>query len=318
MRTAVNRTIGAAFFCLLAVAGAAAGAAEARRENVKFIAGGEVTLRGDIKGREFIDYVVRIEPGQTLKVRMKATNRLAQFMVLPPNSDEALFTGETYGAKFEQRLTKGGEYRVRIALVRAAARRNEDCNYVLDIEVPGAGLVNAPATTTGFGSAGGAYANTLSLEGISFFVTSPNSARDNSVTATPSGLEGSNLPVSASVEGMVTGSVVADINGDKSPEIYVFVAAPAPDARVSLLAYSANKRKSLSQINLPTLDAQAAKGYLGHDKFVPVDGMLVRSFPVFGKGGNMAVPTGLTRQLHYVLEPGEASWQLRLQQVFDY
>lgn len=315
MRMVVTRgAVGAACAVFLALATLPAHAADSRPEAAKVVAGGSATLRGDLKGRETQDYLVKVEAGQTLKVRLKATNRLTQFEILPPGSDEPIFTGETHGEKFERRLAQGGEYRVRVALVRSAARRNEDCNYVLDIEVLGAGSANPPATML----AAGAFATTVSLEGISFFVTSPNAAKDNSLTITPAGLEGSNLPVSLAVEGKVVNAVAADINGDKSPEIYVTVAAPAPDARLSLIAYSANKRKSLSQISLPPLAEKTAQGYLGHDKYSPVDGMLIHTFPVFGKGGNMAVPTGLTRQLHYTLEPGEASWQLRVQKVFDY
>ena len=113
---------------------------------------------------------------------------------------------------------------------------------------------------------------------------------------------------------------MADLNGDGSPELYVYVASAGSGSYGSLVAYSANRRKSLSEIDLPpiTEHAMAAGGYQGHDQFAVVESTLVRRFPVYKPGDTNAAPSGGTRQLQYKLRQGEASWVLRLDRVVEY
>ncbi|MCC8998109.1 MAG: hypothetical protein LM522_01205 [Candidatus Contendobacter sp.] len=134
-------------------------------------------------------------------------------------------------------------------------------------------------------------------------------------------MEIDNSPIKHEIDGVVTGAQVADINVDGSPEIYVYVTAPGgAEARASLVAYSANKKKSLSAIYLPELTEHpnAAKGYQGHDDLAVVEGAFVRRFPIYGKGGDPDVPTGRTRQLQYKLKSGEAGWLLKLDRMIEY
>ena len=86
---------------------------------------------------------------------------------------------------------------------------------------------------------------------------------------------------------------------------------------MSLMAFSANKKKSLSGIYLPALSETkgADKGYCGNDLMAPVEGAFLRRFPLCG---NDKQPTGRTRQLQYKLKPGEASWQLKLDKKMEY
>ena len=88
----------------------------------------------------------------------------------------------------------------------------------------------------------------------------------------------------------------------------------------SLVAYAANRRKSLSEIYLPPLaeDPVASKGYMGHDEFRVVESTLVRRFPVYREGDTNAQPTGGTRQVQYKLKAGEAGWILRPDRVVQY
>ncbi len=165
-----------------------------------------------------------------------------------------------------------------------------------------------------------AFDERLSLLGISFHVTSAHSASGNSVEIQPAGLKIDNSKISWPVEGIVTRAEVADINADGSPEVYVYVREHGPEERMSLVAYSANRKKSLSAIYLPPLaeNPQAAAGYRGKDDLAVVEGVFVRRFPLYGKGGDPAAPTGKTRQLQYKLKPGEAGWVLRLDKMLEY
>jgi len=166
----------------------------------------------------------------------------------------------------------------------------------------------------------GPFDQRLELNGISFHVTSPNKPSDNMVRIVPSGLEIDNSPIDWAVQGVVIGAQVADMNADRSPEIFVYVRGPAPEERGSIVALSANRRKSLSFIALPELAQHrgATKGYRGHDDLAVVEGTFVRRFPLFGKGGDPDAPTGKTRQLQYKLRKGEASWVLKLDKMLEY
>lgn len=157
----------------------------------------------------------------------------------------------------------------------------------------------------------------LEFQGITFRVVSPNSATGNMVEITTAGLTADNSPWKHEIDGVVTRVEAADINSDLSPEIYVFVTGRGEETRASLVAYSANKKKSLSAIHLPELAEHpgATEGYRGHDEMATVEGILARRFPIYDKDGK---PTGRTRQLVYKLTAGEAGWVLRLDRMIEF
>jgi len=154
----------------------------------------------------------------------------------------------------------------------------------------------------------------LTLQGITFHVVATNEGSLNQLTITPSGLESVNEVMKQEIDGSVTGAEVADINADGSPEIYVYVTSAGSGSYGSLVAYSANKKKSLSGIYLPPLedDKKNSVGYMGHDEFAVIKNSFERRFPVYNKGDANCCPKGGTRQLQYKLVAGEAGWQLKL------
>jgi hypothetical protein len=286
-----------------------------RQEEVRFDAGTSATsIAGQIRGDEGVDYLVRARAGQTLTVSFKPSNPMAYFNVLPPDSDEALFVGSSAadGSLFMTQLPGDGVYTVRVYLMRAAARRSETARYTLGVSVTGPAL--QPAT------AAAAFEQRLELLGIGFQVSSPNKDSDNTVRILPSGLQLDNTPIEMEVAGQVVGAEVADLNVDRSPEIYVYVRGPAPEHRGTLVTVSAKNRKSLGSVNLPELSEHrgASAGYRGHDDMAVVEGRFVRRFPLYGKDGDPAKPTGRTRQLQYELAKGEAAWVLKLDRMFEY
>lgn len=95
-----------------------------------------ITLEGTIKGSETIDYKLRAMNGQTMNVTLKSNNLSNYFNVLPPGSnDVAMFVGSTGGNKWTGALTADGDYKIRVYLMRNAARRNETANYKLTIGI---------------------------------------------------------------------------------------------------------------------------------------------------------------------------------------
>lgn len=165
-----------------------------------------------------------------------------------------------------------------------------------------------------------AYDQTQELQGVTFRVQCNNAASQNTLIVTPSGLEVDNASVAVEVDGVVTGTEVADLNADGSPEVYVYVSSAGSGAYGSLAAWSANRKKSLSPISLPELadDPVNGNGYMGHDEFVVAEQYLVRLFPVYKKSDSNAAPSGGTRQLQYRLESGEASWQLVVDDALEF
>ena len=161
---------------------------------------------------------------------------------------------------------------------------------------------------------------TLELEGIRFRVTATNEGSINRLRIVPSGLAIDNRAIEKEIDGSVTAAEVADIDADGSPEIYVYITSAGSGSYGSLVAYSANRRRSLSGIYLPPVaeNAAAARGYMGHDEFAVVGTTFVQRFPVYRDGDTNNLPTGGTRQLQYKLDAGEAGWRLRLDHTVEY
>jgi len=156
---------------------------------------------------------------------------------------------------------------------------------------------------------------TLKLDGIAFHVQATDSGSLNKLTVTPEGLTEVNRPETREIEGSVTDMKVADLNKDGSPELYIFVTSAGSGSYGTLVAYSVNKKRSMSDITLPELDPKSkeAQGYMGHDRFTLTDSYLVRSFPLYKKNDPNCCPSGGERKLYYKLVPGEAGWLLKLE-----
>lgn len=160
-----------------------------------------------------------------------------------------------------------------------------------------------------------AFSKELGLQGVTFEVSSTNSLGANKVTILPSGLTVSNDKIEKDVTGNVYGAEVGDLDADGSPEIYVYVRTSDEAATGSIVAYSANKGKSLSEIYLPPLGSKEAIGYFGHDEFSLVEQSFGRRFPIYDKQGS--TKSGKIRQIQYKLAQGEAGWVLEFKQVSD-
>ena len=99
-----------------------------------------------MKGDADVDYLVRAAAGQTITVSLKVSNRSNYFNVLPPGSaDAAMHVGQD-GGPYTGMLPADGDYKVRVYLMRNAARRNEVSNYELTVTVTGQALAPLPAS----------------------------------------------------------------------------------------------------------------------------------------------------------------------------
>ncbi|NOR55871.1 MAG: DUF1311 domain-containing protein [Sulfurovum sp.] len=169
------------------------------------------------------------------------------------------------------------------------------------------------------GSTSKGFDKVLKLQGITFHVQATNEGSLNQLTITPSGLFGTNNVIKQEIDGSVRGAEIADLNSDGSPEIYVYVSSAGSGSYGSLVAYSANNKKSLSGFYLAPLsdDKKNSVGYMGHDEFAVVESSLARRFPIYKEGDANCCPKGGTRQLQYKLVQGEATWQLKMYHSTD-
>ncbi|VVP44440.1 hypothetical protein PS862_05059 [Pseudomonas fluorescens] len=164
------------------------------------------------------------------------------------------------------------------------------------------------------------FDQTLDLQGIRFHVTTALVDGNRVLYIAPQGLEIDNSKVAHPLAGNIVRAQVADLDRDGSPEIYVFVRSPGRGMAGELVAYSANRKKSLSEIYLPPVsdNPKIAEGYQGEDEFALMENALVQRFPVYEDADAGAERTGKMRQVQYRLIPGEAGWVLRVFQVTQY
>lgn len=314
------------FLLMLSAISVAQASSDLREEVVRFKLGTEHTeIKAKIRGRETVDYLLQARQGQKLAVRLQSRNRFTFFNLLPPASEDAIFFGSSAldPQHFEIRLNKDGVYRIRLYLMRNAARRNESANYLLNIHLQSASTESVQdrlGYPTQLKRGNEPFAEKLGLLGINFNVTCANSVASNELLIESSGLQIDNTPIRRKIDGVCTGAEVADLNIDGSPEVYVYINTRDSAANGSLLAFAANRRKSLSEIYLTSLEdgKDLLAGYQGHDEFAVVENTLIRRFPRYQNGDSDEKPSGGMRQLQYKLVPGEASWLLKLDRTIDF
>jgi hypothetical protein len=177
---------------------------------------------------------------------LKPSNLSAYFNVLPPDSNVAMFVGSISGNRFKAKLTADGVCTIRVYLMRNAVRRNETAKYTLGVSISDEGKT-AAAPSEALAVKDAAFDQTLELQGIQFRVRSANAGSINTLHIVPSGPEIDNSPIVRTINGTVTGAGAADLNADGSPKIYVYITSAGSGSYGSLVAYSANHRRSLSE-----------------------------------------------------------------------
>jgi hypothetical protein len=116
----------------------AIGQIETRR--ISFPAGkSSTTISSSVKGDQTIDYKISAKQGQEMKVTMKTNINENYFNVLAPGSaDEAIYVGSTDGSNnFGGTLGVGGDYTIRVYLMRNAARNKTKANFTLTVSLTG-------------------------------------------------------------------------------------------------------------------------------------------------------------------------------------
>jgi hypothetical protein len=146
----------AACLSLLAFAATPARAeADIRQEVVQFKKGqSSTTIKGSVRGDSVVDYRLRAAAGQTLEVTMQASKASANFNVLPPGDETALFVGSTSGSRFAGELPRDGDYTVRVYLLGNAASSNQTANYTLDFRISARTGAKGPPASSRYDATG--------------------------------------------------------------------------------------------------------------------------------------------------------------------
>lgn len=118
-----------------------------RTEQVHFKRGANSTvIEARINGYEIVDYVLHARKGQYMNASMATDNGANYFNILAPGETEvAMFNGSSNDNQFEGTLPESGAYKIRIYMMRSAARREEVANYRLEIIIDGETVPQAEA-----------------------------------------------------------------------------------------------------------------------------------------------------------------------------
>jgi hypothetical protein len=140
------------------------------------------------------------------------------------------------------------------------------------------------------------------------FTFSVQAIRDT-LTIQPALPKGRVREVKIPFTGSIADADIADLDADGFPEVYVYV-REGKDQHIRLIAYNLNKGKSLSEIHLQEITNQEVAPFNGGDEFKPIEGALIRRYPIEG--------TNKTQQIQYLLKMGEALPQLVVDKVYSF
>ena len=109
-----------------------------------------IRLRGSVHGSELVNFRFDATEGTQLSIAMASDNPSAHFNFYGPIGtagmpDEAIFTGSTSGREFVGRIPQSAAYVVRVHLMRATARRNEEAYYRLDMRLTSIAKPSTPS-----------------------------------------------------------------------------------------------------------------------------------------------------------------------------
>ncbi len=122
-----------------------------KSQQVQFAKGSSsASVKGNVVGNEVADYRLRARAGQTLNVKLKASNTSTYYNVLPPGSTgDAIYNGSLDGTSSSTTLPADGEYTVRVYQMGHAKSSGQRSIYTLDVSITGGGQTAAGGSKPG-------------------------------------------------------------------------------------------------------------------------------------------------------------------------
>ncbi len=129
------------------------------------------------------------------------------------------------------------------------------------------------------------------------------SAEKNNVTVSLIGFSNAaQRDASFEVKGILKGAAVDDFNNDGFPDLVMHIYKGKAAEMGSIIGIASNNNESIKPIYFPDIldDVKLRDGYKGNDKFILIEGTLMRSFPVFDVADTSAAkPLGIVRHIQY-------------------
>ena len=93
-------------------------------------------IEGKLKGNQTIDYVLQAKEGQVLEVKFTSSNSANYFNLMAPGEEYVAFYNSSMDENsYSGKLEKSGEQRIRVYLMRSAARRNETADFKIEVSI---------------------------------------------------------------------------------------------------------------------------------------------------------------------------------------
>ena len=134
------------------------------------------------------------------------------------------------------------------------------------------------------------------------------SAEKNAISINPVGFENEVRDFSFDLKGLLTGAEVDDLNKDGFPDLLLYVNTKDSLNKSAVIGISSMENKSVVPIVLPDIldDPRLRDGYKGSDQYMLLEGILMRTYPLFEKDVNgVQQPTAKMRRLMYRVSQGE-------------
>jgi hypothetical protein len=93
------------------------------------------TVRGSVRGGDYVDYVIGARGGQLLTVNLRTNRGSNYFNIMPKGSETAYFIGSTSGNAFRGPVPATGDQVIRVYLYRNDARRGVSANFTLTVSI---------------------------------------------------------------------------------------------------------------------------------------------------------------------------------------
>lgn len=109
------------------------------------------------------------------------------------------------------------------------------------------------------------------------------------------------------VKGVIRQASIDDFNNDGFPDLMMNVYNGPNEVYGNVIALVSNENKSVSVVSFPDIlnDPKLREGYKGNDHFQLMEGLLMRSFPLYSSNDSTATYTGKKRFIQYQLQKGE-------------
>lgn len=160
---------------------------------------------------------------------------------------------------------------------------------------------------------------TLSGKKIKVEESNPQGQSLSTIVITPSGFA-TNTPITLETN-KLTKFFLADLNRDSFDELVLITTADGSGSYGDATIYTTAQDQGLITVKIPVIQESDTKkgglfeGYMGHDTFSMVNGILMREFPLYNATDTNSTPTGGTRKVIYTLEEKDGVYSVAFTKV---